>query len=143
MSSFIYFQNAKKKGKDHRYLRKSRLIKFCYVPTTSAASSNAFLHWPLTVLTRQAVCTINQSTFLRCLWEGRIILFYSLYLGSTYSCQKLTCFAKLLFQFAVVSYMRWFHFVGSKVIWLSLKTGTLTEGGGSVQLTFSLRQVVL
>ncbi len=50
--------------------RKNRLLKVCYVPDTCAASSKAFLLQPLTVLmrqTRQAVRTINQSIFLRCL----------------------------------------------------------------------------
>ncbi len=43
-----------------------RLLKFCYVPSTSATSSKAFLaflKWPLTILmrqTRQVVCVINQ-----------------------------------------------------------------------------------
>jgi len=55
----------------HRYLKKSRLLKFCYVPATSTASSKGILWQPLTVLTRQtsqAVRAIDQSIFLRCLW---------------------------------------------------------------------------
>jgi len=50
-----------------------RLLKFCYVPPTSATSFKAFLAFllqPLTVLmrqTRQAVRAINPSIFLRCL----------------------------------------------------------------------------
>ncbi len=53
---------------DHRYLKKSRLLKFCYVPAASAAFSKAFWQQPITVLTRQtrqAVLAINQSIFLR------------------------------------------------------------------------------
>jgi hypothetical protein len=46
----------------------NRLLKVCYVPTTSAGL-NRVLFWlqPLTVLmkqTRQAVCAIKQSIFL-------------------------------------------------------------------------------
>ncbi len=51
--------------------RKNRLLKFCYVPATSAAHNRLlfflFLLWPFTVLmkqTRQAVCAIKQSMFL-------------------------------------------------------------------------------
>jgi len=46
------------------------------VPATSAtflAFFSFFLLWPLTELmkqTRQAVCAIKQSRFLRCLWES-------------------------------------------------------------------------
>ncbi len=51
--------------------KQNRLLKVCYVPATSVASSEAFsLMHSITVLmrqTRQAVCAINQSTFLRCL----------------------------------------------------------------------------
>jgi hypothetical protein len=52
--------------------RKNRLVKVCYVASTSATSSKAFLLPPLTVLTgqtRQSVHAINQSIFLRCLWK--------------------------------------------------------------------------
>jgi hypothetical protein len=60
----------------HRYQKtKNRLLKFCYVPATSAVRNRLlfflFLLWPFTVLmkqTRQAVCTIKQSIFFRCLW---------------------------------------------------------------------------
>jgi hypothetical protein len=51
--------------------RKNRLLKFCFVPATSAAHNRllffSFLLQPFTVLmkqTRQAVCTIKQSIFL-------------------------------------------------------------------------------
>jgi len=51
-----------------------RLLKFCYVPATSAAHNRLlfflFLLRLFTVLlkqTRQAVCAIKQSIFLRCL----------------------------------------------------------------------------
>jgi hypothetical protein len=54
--------------------RKIKLLKVCYVPTTSATFLAFFffffLLWPLTVLmkqTRQAVCAIKQSILLRCL----------------------------------------------------------------------------
>ncbi len=50
---------------------KNRLLKFCYVPATSAAHNSLlfsfFLLQPFTVLikqTRQAVCAIKQSIFL-------------------------------------------------------------------------------
>jgi hypothetical protein len=42
---------------------KRRLLKYCFVPATSAYSSKGFLHRPLTVPTRQAVRAINQSIF--------------------------------------------------------------------------------
>jgi hypothetical protein len=48
-------------------INKNRLLKVCYVPTPSAASSKVFLLWPITVITRQtkqAVCTIKQSISL-------------------------------------------------------------------------------
>jgi hypothetical protein len=56
----------------HRYRKmKNRLLKFCYVPATSAARNRLlfvlFLLWPFTVLmkqTRQAVRAIKQSIFL-------------------------------------------------------------------------------
>ncbi len=56
----------------HRYQKmKNRLLKFCYVPATSAARNRLlfflFLLWPFTVLmkqTRQAVRAIRQSIFL-------------------------------------------------------------------------------
>ena len=54
---------------------KNRLLKFCYVPATSAAHNwllfFLFLLRPFTVLmkqTRQVVCAVKQSIFLRCLW---------------------------------------------------------------------------
>ncbi len=55
----------------------NRLLKVCYVPTTSASLNRRlfflylFLLRPLTVLmnqTRQAVRAIKQSILLRCLW---------------------------------------------------------------------------
>ncbi len=57
--------------RSHRYLKKIRLLKFCYVPATSAASSKCILHWPPTVLagqTSQVARAINQSIFLGYLW---------------------------------------------------------------------------
>ncbi len=56
--------------------RKNRLLKVWYVPTTSTtflAFFPFFLLWPLTVLmkqTRQVVCAVKQSIFLKCLWSG-------------------------------------------------------------------------
>ncbi len=50
--------------------RKNRLLKVCYVTTTSAAFLASYLLQPLTVLmrqTKQPVRAINQSIFLRCL----------------------------------------------------------------------------
>jgi hypothetical protein len=53
--------------------RKNRLLKVCYVPTTTAtflAFFLFFLLWPLTELmkqTRQAVRVLKQSILLRCL----------------------------------------------------------------------------
>ncbi len=54
------------------------MLKFCYVPATSATSYKAFLaffllFWlrPIALLkrqTRQAVCAIDKSILLRCLW---------------------------------------------------------------------------
>jgi hypothetical protein len=44
---------------DHRYLNKSRLLKFCYVPTTCAASSNG--------LFAAATNSTNQTNKHRCL----------------------------------------------------------------------------
>ncbi len=57
---------------EHRcWNTKNRLLKFCYVPTTSAACNRLlfflFLLCPFTVLKKQtslAVCAIKQSTFL-------------------------------------------------------------------------------
>ncbi len=50
----------------------NRLLKFCYVPATSASLNRLlFLLLILTVLmkqTRQAVCAIKQSIIVRCLW---------------------------------------------------------------------------
>jgi len=54
----------------HRYLKKSRLLKFAMC-SLLAPLPRAFLQWPLIVLnrwTRQVVHAINQSIFLRCLW---------------------------------------------------------------------------
>jgi hypothetical protein len=56
----------------HRYRKtKNRLLKFCFVPVTSAAHNKLlfflFLLWPFTVVmkqTRQAVHVIKQSIFL-------------------------------------------------------------------------------
>ncbi len=59
----------------HRYWKsQNRLLKVCYVPSTSASLSRLlflFLRWPLTVLLkqiRQAVHAFKQSILLRCLW---------------------------------------------------------------------------
>jgi hypothetical protein len=58
---------------DIDFKRKYRLLKVYYVPATRSkflAYFLSFLLWPLTLLmrqTKQAVCTINQSIFLRCL----------------------------------------------------------------------------
>jgi hypothetical protein len=50
----------------------NRLLKFCYVPTTSTGLNRLlFLMRLLTVLmkqTRQALCAVKQSILLRCLW---------------------------------------------------------------------------
>jgi hypothetical protein len=53
-----------------------RLLKFCYVLAASAARNRLLffliLMWPFTVLmkqTRQGVCAIKHSIFLRCLWS--------------------------------------------------------------------------
>jgi hypothetical protein len=54
--------------------RKNRLLKVCYVPTTSAtflAFLLFFMLWPLAVLKkpkRQAVSAVKKSILLRCLW---------------------------------------------------------------------------
>jgi hypothetical protein len=54
--------------------RKNRLLKVCYVPTTSTtflAFLLFFMLWPLAVLkkpTRQAVPAVKKSILLRCLW---------------------------------------------------------------------------
>jgi hypothetical protein len=51
--------------------RKNRLLKICYVPTTSITFLAFFLVWPLTVLmkqTWQAVRAVKLSIILRCLW---------------------------------------------------------------------------
>ncbi len=53
----------------HRYRRrKNRLLKFAYVPTTSAAHNRLlFLLRPFTVLMKKT-CAIKQSIIFRCLW---------------------------------------------------------------------------
>jgi hypothetical protein len=38
----------------HRYLKKYRLFKFCYVPDTNAASSNSIFAFYLTAATNSA-----------------------------------------------------------------------------------------
>ncbi len=76
---YCYFKNVKFGFQCNSQISKEyRLLKFCYVPATSATSSKAFLASflffllrPLTVLmkqTRQVLCTIKQSILLRCLW---------------------------------------------------------------------------
>ncbi len=64
--------------------RKNRLLKYCYVPATSAAHNRLlfflFLLRPFTVLmkqTRQAVRTVKQSLFLD-VYECMILLTVSL-----------------------------------------------------------------
>jgi hypothetical protein len=52
--------------KEPQLYKKSRLLKFCFVPATSARSSRGFLQQPPTVLTRQkwqVIHAINQSIF--------------------------------------------------------------------------------
>ncbi len=63
----------------HRYQKSlNRLLKVCYVPTTSTGLKRLcffLLLRPLTVLmkqTRQVVRAIKQSTSLRCLWPQRL-----------------------------------------------------------------------
>jgi hypothetical protein len=54
----------------HRYLKKSRLLKFVMCRLLGLPFPRSFLRQPLTVLTRgtsQGVCAINQSISLRCL----------------------------------------------------------------------------
>ncbi len=64
---------------------KNRLLKVCYVPTTSTGLARLlFLLQSFTVLmrqTRQVVRIINQSILLRCLWSGHkyITLFITLH----------------------------------------------------------------
>jgi hypothetical protein len=51
----------------NRYLKKSRLLKFVMCWLLALPFPEAFLQWPLTVLTRetkQAVRAINQSIYL-------------------------------------------------------------------------------
>jgi hypothetical protein len=67
----------------------NRLLKVCYVPTTSASLSRLlflfFLQWPLTVLmkqTRQAVHAFKQPSLLICLW-----------LSITFCCRVHYCYA--------------------------------------------------
>ncbi len=55
----------------HRYLRKVDSSSFVLCQQLALPPPRAFLWQPLTVLTRQTrqtVCAINQSIFLRCLW---------------------------------------------------------------------------
>ncbi len=53
---------------NHRYQRcKNRLLKFVYVPATSAASFLLFLLQPFTVLMKKT-CAVKQSIIFRCLW---------------------------------------------------------------------------
>jgi hypothetical protein len=65
-------------GPDHRYRKINRLLKVCYVPTTSTtflAFFIFFLLWTLTALmkqTRQAVRAVKQSILLRCLWPRKM-----------------------------------------------------------------------
>jgi len=65
-------QVEKKISTNHRYRKtKNRMLKFCYVPVTSAARNRLlfflFLLWPFTAImkqARQAVRAIKQSIFL-------------------------------------------------------------------------------
>ncbi len=57
---------------NHRYLRKVDCSSFVMCRLLALPLRRPFLRWPPTVLarqTRQAVCAINQSIFLRCLWN--------------------------------------------------------------------------
>ncbi len=61
------------KQSPNRYLKKSSLLKFCYVPAASAASSKGIFvgasnntHKQM----RQAVHAIYQTIFLRFLWNN-------------------------------------------------------------------------
>ncbi len=61
--------------------RKKRLLKFCYVPATSAAHNRLlfflFLLRPFAVLmkqTRQAVCAVKQSIFLDVYGKNQVIM---------------------------------------------------------------------
>jgi hypothetical protein len=62
----------------HRYVKKSRLLKFCYVPAISAASSKGIFA-AITNSTKKTseagdglTGAINQSIFLRFLWVAFI-----------------------------------------------------------------------
>jgi len=52
---------------EHRYLKKSRLLKFSHVPVTSAASSKGIFAAVITWQRRRTVRAIYQTIFLRCL----------------------------------------------------------------------------
>ncbi len=59
-------------GENHGHLKKSRLLKFCYVPTTSTAFSNGIFEVAINSTdqtNKEGVCAINQSISLRCLWR--------------------------------------------------------------------------
>jgi hypothetical protein len=67
LHGLLYLQLLCQDHTSHRYLKKSRLLKFCYEPATSAASSKGIFAAQI-VLARRAVPAISQSIFLRCLW---------------------------------------------------------------------------
>jgi hypothetical protein len=59
----------------------NRLLKFCYVPATSASLPRLlFLLQPLTALMKQArqvVCAVKQTILLRCLWSELMFCVYA------------------------------------------------------------------
>ncbi len=86
-----FLQTAKSMGEFHRYQKYlNRLLKVCYVPTTSTlliAFFSFLLLWPLTVLmkpTRQPVYAVKQSIYLDVYGEFD--------LSRAYTLAKLECF---------------------------------------------------
>jgi hypothetical protein len=64
---------------DHRYLKISRLLKFCYVPATSAAFSRGIFAAATnsTNQTNKAGRTCHWAVYLlRCLWPSHSVLSY-------------------------------------------------------------------
>jgi hypothetical protein len=73
--------------------RKNRLLKFCYLPATSAAHNRLlFLLQPFAVLmkqTRQAVCTVKQSIFVD-VYASPSVIVSGLHISLQTMCDELT-----------------------------------------------------
>jgi hypothetical protein len=120
----------------HRYRKaKNRLLKFCYVPATSAAQNRLLFYFFAAAVystTEANKASLKQSIILRCLWCSSNKFYYFLTLFLKVPWTKMTCSrlcllflkARFMSNFAAISN---FNF-GGKISMITMISKVLDRG---------------